>query len=271
MATQTSRLLIIEKYAEQYRDAFLDAFSDLDILAVPHRDGLGDELEGVEALFGFGPSFDDELNSAYAQFEVGSVSFFGYGHACQIAIFGAACRCDFITRGARSACLRDGSASHDVLGAGLRPSAEEPRRQDLGRVRPGAALVEEGRYRGHRHNCVDLAQRCKAFGMTVVGLSKKPRSIEGFDSVLPRPALVDAVSDADFVVLLVPLSPETSGMIDAKILRAMKSSAFLINVGRGALCDEDALIMALRENWIAGAGMDAFVAEPLPKDHPSGR
>jgi len=68
------------------------------------------------------------------------------------------------------------------------------------------------------------------------------------------------------VVLTLPLTAETKGMIGEKELRAMKPEAFLINVARGAIVDEEALIRALEEKWIAGAGLDVFVAEPLPPE-----
>src|SRR5262249_56054967 len=72
----------------------------------------------------------------------------------------------------------------------------------------------------------------------------------------------------DFVGLVAPLTPETRGMIGEAELRAMRPGAWLINLGRGALIQEDALVRALRERWIAGAVLDVFVEEPLPAGHP---
>jgi phosphoglycerate dehydrogenase-like enzyme len=80
--------------------------------------------------------------------------------------------------------------------------------------------------------------------------------------------LLDLLPKADFVVLVVPLTRETQGLIGERELRAMKPTAYLINVGRGGLLQEDALIQALRERWIAGAGLDVFETEPLPEDSP---
>ena len=80
--------------------------------------------------------------------------------------------------------------------------------------------------------------------------------------------LAEAAAAADFLVLLTPLSDSTRELVDARILAAMKPSAFVINLGRGALCDEDALLAALREGRLAGAGLDVFHIEPLPPDHP---
>ena len=73
--------------------------------------------------------------------------------------------------------------------------------------------------------------------------------------------------ESDFVVLTVPHTSATHQMIGEKELRMMKSSAYLINVSRGKVVDEEALIRALNENWIAGAGLDVFDIEPLPDDN----
>jgi len=113
-----------------------------------------------------------------------------------------------------------------------------------------------------------LAPRCKAFGMTVLGVTRTPRDAPGFDRMYRYDQLEEAAALADFLVVLAPNSPETESMIDAKILAAMKPSAFLINLARGALCDEDALFDALRSKRIAGAGLDVFRTEPLPKESP---
>lgn len=113
-----------------------------------------------------------------------------------------------------------------------------------------------------------LAGKCKALGMTVVGLSAAPRRLPGFDRISPRADLARLAGEFDFFVLLTPLTPSTRGIVSADVLRAMKPTAYLINVGRGGLVDEPALITALREGRIAGAGLDCFAREPLPADSP---
>jgi D-2-hydroxyacid dehydrogenase (NADP+) len=80
--------------------------------------------------------------------------------------------------------------------------------------------------------------------------------------------LVQAASQADFLVVLAPYSKQNDKIINARVLAAMKPSAYLINISRGGVCDEEAILAALRENRIAGAGLDAFATEPLPSDHP---
>jgi phosphoglycerate dehydrogenase-like enzyme len=121
---------------------------------------------------------------------------------------------------------------------------------------------------GLGHIADALAPRCKAFGMTVLGVSTKPRDVDGFEQVYAYSQLADAAARADFLVVLTPYSREMDNLINVRILSAMKPSAYLLNLARGGLCDEDALLDALRNKRIAGAGLDVFRTEPLPQDSP---
>ncbi len=111
-----------------------------------------------------------------------------------------------------------------------------------------------------------LAPRCKAFGMTVVGVSGSTRVPEGFDRVFARDQLVQAAALADYLVLIVPLSPETENLVNTRVLAALRPQAFVVNVARGGVLDEDGLLAALREKRIAGAALDVFRQQPLPAD-----
>ena len=113
-----------------------------------------------------------------------------------------------------------------------------------------------------------LAPRCQAFGMRVVGVSDGRQKAPGCDTVLPRGALTEAAGMADFLVVLVPLAPATERLIDAAVLAAMKPDGMLINLARGRVVDETALIAGLRAGRPAGAGLDVFETEPLPPDSP---
>jgi phosphoglycerate dehydrogenase-like enzyme len=88
------------------------------------------------------------------------------------------------------------------------------------------------------------------------------------DRAFPPERLSEMLSLCDYVVVAVPLTPETRKLIGEAELRAMKPSAYLVNISRGGTVDEAALIRALREGWIAGAGLDVFEEEPLPSDNP---
>jgi D-2-hydroxyacid dehydrogenase (NADP+) len=113
-----------------------------------------------------------------------------------------------------------------------------------------------------------LAPRCKALGMTVVGISSVRRTVAGFDCMFARDELLDAVRELDFLVILTPYSEATRNVVDAKVLAAMKPSACVINLARGGVVDESALIKALDQKQIAGAALDVFTTEPLPANHP---
>jgi phosphoglycerate dehydrogenase-like enzyme len=88
------------------------------------------------------------------------------------------------------------------------------------------------------------------------------------ERVYRRAAVRELLRASDYVVLAVPLTPETRGMVGEAELRAMRPGAWLVNIGRGALVQQDALARALRERWIAGAVLDVFTTEPLPATHP---
>jgi glyoxylate/hydroxypyruvate reductase A len=99
----------------------------------------------------------------------------------------------------------------------------------------------------------------RAFQMRVLGLSRTGRRVPECDRIYRRPDLHAFLAASDYIVLVVPLTPET---------RAMRPEAWLVNVGRGALIQEEALVRALQERWIAGAVLDVFLQEPLPIEHP---
>ncbi|MGH6769593.1 MAG: D-2-hydroxyacid dehydrogenase [Xanthobacteraceae bacterium] len=112
----------------------------------------------------------------------------------------------------------------------------------------------------------ELAKRCQAFSMKVVGVSDSRSEAPHFDAIMPRDRLKEAAAQADFLIVLAPHNAETDKLIDANVLGAMKPSGVLINIARGGVVDEDALIAALRAGKIRGAGLDVFRSEPLPKD-----
>ena len=113
----------------------------------------------------------------------------------------------------------------------------------------------------------EVARLSKAFGMRVIALDvKEVTQAQNVDLMLSLEQLPQLLSESDFVVLTVPSTSETHRMLGEKEFRMMKTSAYLINVARGKVVDEEALIRALDENWIAGAGLDVFDIEPLPGD-----
>ena len=115
----------------------------------------------------------------------------------------------------------------------------------------------------------EVALRCHALGMRVTVVrehaeqpSAPAKQVFGFDQVQT------AVAQADFMVLAVPVTPETTGFFSGRLFAAMKQSAYLVNVGRGVLVDEAAMTEALQQKRIAGAALDVFTDEPLPANSP---
>jgi len=100
----------------------------------------------------------------------------------------------------------------------------------------------------------------------VIGTKRTPASIPGVQKVLPPEGLPEVLRAADIVVVTLPLTAQTSGLIGEREFRTMKPTALFINIGRGPIVQEAALVRALREGWIAGAGLDVFEREPLPAD-----
>ncbi len=113
-----------------------------------------------------------------------------------------------------------------------------------------------------------IAHACSALDMAVHGFSRSGRAVDGFDSVHPGSRLRDLVPSLDFLVLAVPHSSETDKLVDAELLAAMKPTAILVNLARGGVIDETALIDALREGRLGGAGLDVAEHEPLPPQSP---
>jgi len=108
-----------------------------------------------------------------------------------------------------------------------------------------------------------------ALGMRVRILRRDPqRAVPGAEAVCGPEHLRELLGWADFVVLAVPLTAETRHLIGADELRCMRSDAFLINIARGEVVDEAALVRCLRAGGLAGAALDVFTEEPLPAQHP---
>jgi phosphoglycerate dehydrogenase-like enzyme len=111
------------------------------------------------------------------------------------------------------------------------------------------------------------ASKAKRLGMTVIGLKARPEiRPEGVDEVEGVAKLRQVAARSDFLALTPPLTPETRGLVSREVLAAMKSGSVLINISRGGIVDEEALVSALREGPLRGAVMDVFATEPLPEE-----
>ncbi len=111
----------------------------------------------------------------------------------------------------------------------------------------------------------EIARKGKCFGMRVIGVKRNPSEVEYVDEVYGMDGMEKVLKESDYLVLCTPLTPETTNLIGREELRNMKRTAYLINIARGEVVDEDALITALKERWIAGAALDVARTEPLPE------
>jgi phosphoglycerate dehydrogenase-like enzyme len=112
------------------------------------------------------------------------------------------------------------------------------------------------------------ARIAKTFDMRVIGVSRTPRMDARVDRAVGIEQLSDVLREADALLISVPLTPATRHLVGAGVLARLKPSAVLINVARGEVVDEAALVRALADGQLAGAGLDVFAEEPLPPDHP---
>jgi phosphoglycerate dehydrogenase-like enzyme len=116
----------------------------------------------------------------------------------------------------------------------------------------------------------EVARLASAFGLRVSGVRRQtdaPRP-DGVEVVVPPGQLLQLLTTADVVVLAAPLTPATRGLLNRDALAACKRGAFLVNIGRGQLIDDEAVIAALNDGTLAGAALDVFAKEPLPPDSP---
>lgn len=113
-----------------------------------------------------------------------------------------------------------------------------------------------------------IAMRADALGMDVIGVKRTPTPVDHVESVYPSAKLHEAIGDARFVALAVPLTDRTTGLMGESEFEALRDDAYLVNVARGGVVDQSALVAALESETLAGAALDVFETEPLPADSP---
>jgi phosphoglycerate dehydrogenase-like enzyme len=115
----------------------------------------------------------------------------------------------------------------------------------------------------------ELARIAAGVGMRVIGVRRDAsRPAPGVERVVPPERFAEVVPEADFLAVTAALTPKTKGLVSAEVIRLLRPSAWVVNIARGPIIDEAALIAALRERRIGGAALDVFDTEPLPADSP---
>ena len=251
-----------------YRDGLAAAFPQLKIDLVDHHSKVGPYIGEANILVTFGAHVADHVleeatNLKWVQ---------ALGTGVDGIVDSPALRDGVLVTNLRG--LHGASVSESVVAAILALSRHLPRAvrsQDAGRWDRFPVELAKGKtvgILGVGAIAAELAPRCQALGMTVIGITSAPRSVAGFDRMVPRGELLDIVGTLDHLVLLIPHTNETHGIVDAAVLGRMKPSAFLINVARGGIVDQPALVEALQARRIAGAALDVFAEEPLPDGDP---
>ena len=252
----------------QYYSRLKATFPQLNINLVDHHSKVGPYISGADILMTFGPMLTD-----YVVREAANLKWIqALGTGVDNLIDLPSLRSDVIVTNIRG--IHGPAMSEAAIMAMLALSRNFPRavrNQDLHAWERWPARLLEGKTVGILGIGAigeALAPRCKALGMSVVGISSAKRALANFDRIYGREELVNAVTALDHLVVLTPYSPETRKIVNSAIFSAMKPTAYFINLARGGVVDEEALIEALQKGQIAGAALDVFNKEPLPADHP---
>ena len=263
-----TKVLVVDIHAEMYRDRLQAEFPALQFTLFHNASEATGDLADVEVMLMFGIEIRDEMLSGAPRLQWIQSLATGVDHF-----------------------LRCPSLKPDVLitsGRGIHgpPMREQVVYLMMAVSRDTTRQVEDYQHRIwqrrlwstlHGKTAVivgtgivgaAIGELLKAFGMHVVGVTRTPRKVAGFDEIMLADRLAEAAAKADYLINILPASAANIGLFDAKIFGAMKPSAYYISAGRGQTVDEAALIAALRDRRIAGAGFDVFQTEPLPPDSP---
>lgn len=271
MARMTNALFILtypEKLRNQYADGLQKEFPGITINVIDHHSKVDPYIGNADVLLTFGTMMADHVAAAAPNLKWIQALGTGTDGIRDLQSL----RPEVIVTNVRG--IQGAPMSEAALTAMLALSRDFPRSvrcQGLQSWERWPATLLHGKtvgILGIGAIAEELAPRCKAMGMTVVGISSVPREISGFNRVRLRSELSEAVGEFDYLVVLVPLSAETKNIVNAEVLAAMKPTSYLINLARGGVIDEEALIRALKQGRIAGAALDVFCEEPLPKGHP---
>lgn len=265
-------LLILTEVQEamraRYKAMLLERFPQLTINVVGHHNDVGPYIADTEVLLCFSPPMADHVVAEAPKLKWIQALGTGVDNIVDLPSLGKEVLVTNI-RGIHGAPVSEATiASMLSLARDLPRSA---RAQDKSAWERWPAQLLAGKtvgILGVGLIAEYLAPICKALGMTVIGISGTPRPTAGFDRMVARDDLIKVAPEFDYLVALAPLTPETRGIVGEKLLAAMKPSAFLVNVARGGVVDEPALIKALEADQIAGAALDVFSEEPLPPTNP---
>jgi D-2-hydroxyacid dehydrogenase (NADP+) len=263
-----TKVLILDAHAEIYRNRLAAEFPSLQFQVARGVADLPTNLADIDVLISFGIEVKDDFYRRTARLKWFQCLATGVDQVLRWPSFRPE---TLLTsgRGVHGAPMRETvvylmlGVSRDVRGLAEEQKAHVWNRRFYHLLQGKTAAIVGVGVVG-----IAIGQLLKAFGMRVVGVTRTPRAVEGFDQTLPADRLEDAAREADFLINVLPASADNALLLDKTVFAAMKPTAYYISAGRGQTVDEAGLITALRERWIAGAGLDVFQKEPLPADSP---
>jgi D-2-hydroxyacid dehydrogenase (NADP+) len=270
-SSMTSLLILLAMPREtttQYYSRLARAFPRLAIHLVDHHSKVGPHIGGADILLTFAPMITDQVVREAVNLKWIQALGTGVDNLVDLPSL----RRDVIVTNLQG--IHGAPMSEAAIMAMLALSRDLPRairNQDRHLWERWPASLLDGKKVGIVGIGViaeALAPKCKAMGMAVVGISSVRRTVVGFDRMYGRDEFILAVRDLDYLVVLTPYSTATRHMVNAAIFSAMRPTSYFINLARGGVVDEGALIQALENGQIAGAALDVFSHEPLPEDHP---
>jgi phosphoglycerate dehydrogenase-like enzyme len=252
----------------RYKGMLLERFPQLTINVVGHHNDVGPYIADIDVLLCFSPPMADHVVRDAKKLKWIQALGTGVDNIVDLPSLGK----DVVVtnvRGIHGAPVTEATIAYMLSLARNLPRATHV--QDQGKWERWPAQLLAGTtvgILGVGLIAEYLAPVCKALHMTVIGISGSPRETKGFDRMVPRGDLVKVAGELDFLVALAPLTAETRNIIGETVLAAMKPSAYVVNVARGGVVDEAALIEALDAGTIAGAALDVYAQEPLPAESP---
>jgi D-2-hydroxyacid dehydrogenase (NADP+) len=260
-------LAVSNEIRAEYANRLTDVFPHLNVVTCDHHSKAMSFIDEIEVLMTFGPQVSRPMMDAATGLKwIQSLGTGVDGLADQPAlpddvivtrVHGISAPMAEMVLGSMLALSRNMSRAFDNQKKGL--WQRHPSRLLFGKTVGvlGIGVIAEA-----------VAPRCKAFGMRVVGLTSSPRAVPGFDEVLPIDQLQAVVPQLDYLIVLTPYSDATHGLVSRPVIEAMKLGSYVVNVARGGILDEGALVDALDAGRLAGAALDVFEQEPLPASHP---
>jgi D-2-hydroxyacid dehydrogenase (NADP+) len=264
----TTKVLIVDIHAEMYRDRLQAEFPALQFALFRNASEVNGDLSDIDVMIMFGIEIRDPMLASAPKLRWIQSLATGVDHF-----------------------LRCPSLKPDVLITSGRGIHGPPMREQVVYLMMAVSRNATRQVEDHMHRIwsrrfwstlhgktavvvgtgivgAAIGELLKAFGMHVIGVTRTPRQTESFDAMMPSDRLTEAAAKADYLINVLPASADNIALFDGAVFEAMKPSAYYINAGRGQTVDEGALVAALRERRIAGAGLDVFETEPLPPDSP---